>query len=69
MKKLLLILALASAVYPMALTAYFTGEREFVTTVSGKQGVRCQYVIRQQRDQYFWRTFAGANCPSSVEVY
>lgn len=45
--------------------AFWTGRSEYVTTVTGKTGVNCQY---QYAGQHFWRTFVGGMCPAKVWV-
>lgn len=45
--------------------AFWTGAMEYVTTVTYRQGVRCEY---NYAGQTFWRTFAKASCPTRVEV-
>ena len=64
MKKLALAVALF-AVPAYAATAYWTGESRYVTTVTGRAAVSCKY---SYFGNYFWRTFTGGTCPSSVEV-
>jgi len=49
-----------------AATAMWTGRCEFITTVTYQQGVTCEYNLFGNT---FWRTFTGALCPMSVEVY
>ena len=49
----------------LAATAHWTGKMEFVTTVTYKQGVKCEY---NYAGNTFWRTFTGASCPSTVSV-
>ena len=57
--------ALAAA-HAFAATAYWTGQMQYVTTVTYRQGVSCEY---NYAGQTFWRTFAGTgSCPSSVQV-
>lgn len=46
-------------------TAYWTGKVDYITTVTGKQGVRCEYSYIGHK---FWMTFAKSSCPTSVEV-
>jgi len=59
-----LILGIALPAY--AATAFWTGNMEFVTTVTYQQGVRCEY---NYAGNTFWRTFARrSSCPSKVEV-
>lgn len=67
MKKLLILIALVGLqVGPAhAATAYWTGQMEYVTTVTYKSGVRCQY---NYAGNSFWRTFSGGSCPSSIQV-
>ncbi|MEO8297909.1 MAG: hypothetical protein ABI574_08890 [Burkholderiales bacterium] len=67
MKKLIAaILVAAASAGANAATAIWTGKIEFVTTVTFKQAVRCQY---NYLDQLFWVTLAGqAFCPGSYEV-
>jgi hypothetical protein len=47
-----------------AVTAFWTGRQEPVTTVTYQQAWRCEYNYAGQR---FWRVFK-ISCPSSVEV-
>lgn len=65
MKKLILALFLVS-MSAQAATAYHTGQVRYVTTVTYKSGVSCQY---RYLSSTFWRTFAASYCPSSVTVY
>jgi hypothetical protein len=46
--------------------AQWTGNIKFITTVSGKPGVECEYIYGGNT---FWQTFANrSTCPSFVEV-
>lgn len=52
--------------YALAASARWTGKMEFVTTVTYKQGISCEYDYLGRK---FWRTFVGiSSCPSSIEV-
>ncbi len=64
MLKLTAMLSLLSTA-ALADSAFWTGRVEYVTTVTYRQGVRCQY---NYLGQTFWRTFTSGSCPSSVEV-
>lgn len=67
MRNLLIALTLIlSATTAHAAMAIWTGRMEYVTTVTYRQAVSCEYNINGQR---FWRTFTTGYCPSSVEVY
>jgi len=47
-------------------TAQWTGKMEYITTVSGHQGVKCEYIYGSKT---FWEVFADEySCPSQVEV-
>jgi hypothetical protein len=49
-----------------AVLAFWTGNSELVTTVSGLPGIACEYDAAGVR---FWRTFARRfSCPVSIEV-
>ena len=66
MRKTVIALALifgASAAH--AATAYWTGASHYVTTVTYKSGISCEYNYAGNK---FWRTFTQGYCPSSVEV-
>lgn len=66
MKRLLAIvvsLLVTTAAY--AASAYWTGQVRYITTVTYKQGVECEY---NYAGKTFWRTFIGASCPARVEV-
>ena len=45
-------------------TAYFTGQRQQVTTITNQQGWQCQYRLGAR---LFDRVYVG-ECPSSIEV-
>ena len=64
MRALALVVALSSA-SAFAATAYFTGNQRYVTTVTGRSGVACEYSVYGNT---FWRTFAAFLCPLSIEV-
>lgn len=65
MKRLALCIAIAAiSTSAFAVTAVFTGQQRFGTSVTGLAIVSCQY---QFAGQYFWRTFQGS-CPATVEV-
>ena len=67
MKKIILALiigvTISSSAY--AATAFWTGQVEYVQSVTGQPVANCKY---QYAGNYFWRAFQGF-CPSSVEVY
>jgi len=49
-----------------AITATWTGNMEFVTTVTYKRAIRCEY---NSYAGTFWQLFVGRQmCPYSVEV-
>lgn len=66
MTRIAITLAILSSTLAHAATAYWTGRSEYVTTVTYRSGVRCEYDCLGTR---FWRVFVGASCPASVEVY
>ncbi|WP_024905453.1 hypothetical protein [Robbsia andropogonis] len=46
--------------------AFFTGQQEFVQTVTGKSAIRCHY---QYNGQEFTKLYdMGQSCPSSIEI-
>ena len=65
-------LALVSATaFAITETAYYTGssQRIYLTTGSGKQGIRCEYSTRGYRNTTFWVMFENENyCPYTYEV-
>ncbi len=63
--KLLAAVLILAATTALAASARWTGRVDYVTTVTYRQGVRCEY---DYLGQTFWRTFSGHSCPSSVEV-
>ncbi len=63
--KLVLVAALFASSLAYAASAFWTGNVEYVTTATHKQGVRCEY---NYLGNTFWRTFVGSNCPSNVDV-
>lgn len=48
----------------LAVTAFWTGRSEMVTTVTYQQDWKCEYMYAGQT---FWRVFKNS-CPSSIEV-
>lgn len=66
MKTLGTLLLLTAVTYATVGTAFWTGKVEYVTTVTGKQGVSCEYSYNGQK---FWKTFVRSTCPQSIEVY
>jgi len=64
-KLLALSLALASG-SAMAATAYFTGHKEIVTTVTHKRMWRCEY--RYQGSTVYILTDLTDGCPSWIEI-
>ena len=66
MKTLLITLLLTLAANAYAVTAFYTGQMRYITTVTYQSGVSCQY---RYAGNTFWRTFALSYCPSSVTVY
>lgn len=64
-KALLVALALGVSSTTLAADAYWTGRVEYVTTVTYRQGVSCEY---NYLGQTFWRTFLKTSCPVRVEV-
>ena len=66
MKKLIALVLLAvAAMSAHAATAYWTGEVQYITTVTYQSGVRCGYNYAGNR---FYMVFVGGTCPSSVNV-
>ena len=67
MKKLLALIALATlASQASAAMALWTGQIEYVTTVTMRPGVKCWY---QYMGQTFTQVFVSISyCPTSVEV-
>jgi len=66
LKMIAAVAALLASSAAFAATAYWTGKSEYVTTVTYKQGIKCEY---NYAGNTFWRTFTGvSSCPSSVEV-
>lgn len=62
----LILLSLVGSGPVFAATAHWTGNMKFVTTVTYKQGISCEY---SYIGQSFWRIFVGvSSCPSQVEV-
>lgn len=49
---------------PNTQTAYFTGSRQLVRTITNQQGWQCQYRLGAQ---LFARVFVG-DCPAAIEV-
>jgi hypothetical protein len=74
MKRKLATIAILAACSPVAfafpITAYYTGQSEQITTVSGQYGVRCEYRVEtMQGERYFTEVFAETmSCPYTVEV-
>ena len=66
MKKIIAaaILLMASA-QAFAVMATWTGQVQYVTTVSYKQGMSCQYTAPGGT---FWLTFKLGSCPFTVEM-
>ncbi len=65
MKKICLACALAIPAIAFAVTAYWTGNMKYVTTVTYQQAVSCEY---NYAGQTFWKTFVGGTCPAQVNV-
>jgi carbohydrate-selective porin OprB len=66
MKKILAaaLLALAAS-QAFAVTAFWNGQIQFVTTVSYQQGVRCGYTYPGGT---VTQVFIGGTCPNQIEV-
>jgi len=66
MKKIIiaLIIGLTLSGTASAATAFFTGQMESGTSVTGRFVYNCQYMYA---GNYFWRAFVSY-CPSSVEI-
>ncbi len=45
--------------------AFWTGRSEYVVTISGKQGINCEYEYVGHK---FWQAFVGGICPMKYEV-
>ena len=56
---------LLSATQAFAEVAFWTGNLRYVTTVTGKNGVSCQF---QASGGTFWMTFTSGMCPMSIDV-
>lgn len=65
MSRACVVLFLLMGFNAVAAQAMWTGRSRFVTTLSGKAGVSCEYEANGQR---FWKTFVGALCPAFIEV-
>jgi hypothetical protein len=48
-------------------TAVWTGRSELFTSVTGRQGVRCEYQASGMRN--FWRSFEGLSCPATLKIW
>ena len=46
-------------------TAYWTGRSRYVTTVTGRTAISCEYNYAGKK---FWKTFESS-CPNTIEVY
>ena len=57
--------AFLAALNAHAATAYWTGRSEYVTTVTYRSGIACEY---DYLGQTFWRVFTRGVCPMSVYV-
>lgn len=51
--------------YASAVTAYFTGNAQFIQTASYRMGWQCEY---QYGANYFYVTFVTHYCPLTVEI-
>ena len=51
--------------FATAATAHWTGGMRYVTTITYKQGVSCEYRYAMKT---FWRTFAATACPAEIEI-
>ncbi len=67
MKTLGTILILAVISFASAIPGYFTGNSRQFTTGYGNPAISCEY--RAPNGQKVWRTFAGFNCPQSIDFY
>lgn len=66
MKQSLFVAALMlSGVYATAQQASWNGSMDYVTTITGAQGVKCGY---QYNGQEFSRVFKASSCPRVVDV-
>lgn len=65
MKKLAALVATLFSLSAHAATAYWTGRSEYVTTITGRMGISCEY---SYFGRTFWRTFVQSACPTSVQV-
>jgi hypothetical protein len=61
----LFILGVLVASTAHAATAFWTGQVRYITTITYKQGVECEY---NYAGNTFWRTFTGSSCPANVQV-
>jgi hypothetical protein len=72
MKKLFAIALLSTGVaFAFPMQAYYTGHSHRVTTISGQNGMSCEYKVRtlEGKDQFFWKTFANSvSCPYNIQV-
>lgn len=64
-RKLTALAVLLASSAAWAARATWTGNVEYITTVTYKQGVRCEYNLYGQT---FWKTFIRSSCPYSIEV-
>jgi hypothetical protein len=60
-----IILSATLSTTAQAATAFWTGNMEYVTTVTYQMGYNCQY---NYAGNLFWRVFSSY-CPGTVEVY
>ena len=67
MKKIIiaLIIGLTLSGTANAATAFWTGQMNYVQSVTGMYVMNCQYMYA---GNIFWRAFSGS-CPSSIQVY
>lgn len=63
--KCLVVLLFLGASGVDAATASHTGNFDYIQTVTGKSGVRCEYQVYGEK---FWMVFSGYRCPRRVEV-
>lgn len=66
MKTITLLLSALVASSAFAASAFFTGKMEYVTTVTGKSAVRCEYNYLGKK--YYQLFPASSSCPSFIEI-
>ena len=58
-------LMLLASTQAMAVVAHWTGQMNFITTVTYKSGISCEYMAWGNT---FWKTFTATSCPATIEV-